>query len=48
MTIKNNYFFASIVGASFGITISSLMYYNLSNHNRKITNQESWVFCMLR
>ena len=48
MTIKNKHFFASVVGASFGIIFSSLKYYDLNNHNRKITNQDSWIFCMLK
>ena len=48
MTIKNKYFLTSGLVFSFGIIFSSLKYYDLNNSNKKITNQDSWIFSMLK
>ena len=48
MTLKNKYFLASGVVTSFVIIFSSFKYYGLNNHNKKITNQDNWIFCMLK
>ena len=48
MTIKYKYFLASSIITSSVIIFSGFKYYDLNNRNKKITNQDNWIFCMLK